>query len=143
MMHGRGKSDGSEVPTKSPNKASEGAAEAVEGRGPAKGNTDQQNALRTQSRVGAPSALDRVREIAAKDKNARFTALLHHVTIDLLWVSYFSLQRGAAPGVDGVTWEQYRADLEENLRNLHCRLHRGAYRAKPSRRVFIAKPDDR
>jgi group II intron reverse transcriptase/maturase len=84
-----------------------------------------------------------VREIAAKDKNARFTALLHHVTIDLLRTSYFSLQRNAAPGVDGVTWEQYRADLEENLLDLHGRVHRGAYRAKPSRRVFIAKPDGR
>lgn len=142
-MDGCGKSDGSEVPAKSPNNAACAAAEAVEGRGPAKGNTDQQNALRTQSREGAPSALDRVREAARKDRKARFTALFHHITIDLLRVSYFSLARNAAPGVDGVTWEQYRAELESNLQDLHGRLHRGAYRAKPSRRVFIAKPDGR
>jgi RNA-directed DNA polymerase len=142
-MHERGKSDRPVVPAKSPNKAARRAAEAAEERGLVLGNTDQQNALRTQSREGAPSALDRVREHAAKDKNARFTALLHHVTIDLLRTSFLSLQRSAAPGVDGVTWEQYQVDMEDRLQDLHNRLHRGVYRAKPSRRVFIAKPDGR
>ena len=143
MTYGPGKSDRLVVPTKSSNKAARRAAETVEGRSLPKGNTDQQNALRTQSRVGAPSALSRVREIARKEKDVRFTALLHHVTVDALRDSFLSLRKGAAPGVDGVTWEQYRVDLEANLQVLHGRLHRGAYRAKPSRRAFIAKPDGR
>jgi RNA-directed DNA polymerase len=143
VTHGRGKSDGPEVPAKPPNEVAYRTEEVVEGRGPTKENAGQQNALRTQSRLSAPSALDRVRTIAVKDKSARFTALLHHVTIDLLRTSFLSLQRGASPGVDGVTWEQYRVDLEGKFRDLHGRLHQGVYRAKPSRRVFIAKPDGR
>ena len=143
MMHGQGKSDGPVVPTKSPNNADDSAAEAVEGRGLAKGNTDQQNASRTQSRTSAPSALDRVRRAAKKDRKAKFTALLHHITIDRLGAAFRALERGAAPGVDGVSWEQYALQLEDNLRDLHARLHRGAYRAKPSRRVFIPKTDGR
>jgi hypothetical protein len=119
-------------------------AESAEGRGLAKGNTDQQNARRTPSRIsGAPSALDRVREAARKDKKTRFTALLHHVNIEQLRKSYFSLKRKAAPGVDGVTWEQYGENLEENLRGLHNRVHKGAYRAKATRRTYIPKSDGR
>jgi len=137
------KSDGPIVPTKSPNKAGQPAAEVAEGRGSTEGNTGEQNALRTQRRVGAPSALDRVRQVARRDKNVRFTALFHHITIDRLRAAFLSLEKRAAPGIDGVTWEQYRAGLEENLRALHERLHRGAYRAKASRRVFIPKPDGR
>lgn len=143
MMNDRGKSDGPIVPAKPPNKAEQSVAEAVEGRGPAKGNTDQQNASRTQGRTSAPSALERVRQAAAKDRKARFTALFHHLTIDRLRDAFLSLEKKAAAGIDGVTWRQYRAGLEENLRDLHERLHRGAYRAKPSRRVFIPKPDGR
>jgi len=143
VMHEPGKSDRPVVPAKPPNNAAVAAAEAVEGSGLAKGNADQQNALRTQSRGGAPSALDRVREVAKKDRKARFTALFHHVTLDRLRTSFFALERSAAAGVDGVTWEQYRTGLEENLRDLYDRLHRGAYRAKPSRRVFIPKADGR
>ena len=140
MMNGRGKSDGLVVPEKPPNNAgSDRAAEVVEGRGPAKGNSDQRNALRTQSRGGALSALDRVREVARRDKKVRFTALLHHVDVDRLRKAYFSLKRRAAAGVDGVTWEQYGANLEGNLQDLYDRLHRGAYRAKPSRRAYIPK----
>jgi RNA-directed DNA polymerase len=137
------KSDGPIVPTKSPNKAGQPAAEVAEGRWPTEGNTGEQNALRTQRRAGAPSALDRVRQAARRDKNARFTALFHHITIERLRAAFLSLEKRAAPGIDGVTWEQYQAGLEENLRDLHERLHRGAYRAKASRRVFIPKPDGR
>src|SRR5277367_5813956 len=143
MMNDRGKSDGPVVPAKPPNNAGRPAAEAVEGRGPAKGNTDQQNAPRTQSRTSAPSALDRVRQAAARDRRARFTTLFHHLTLDRLRDAFLSLEKKAAAGIDGVTWVQYGAGLEDNLRDLHERLHRGAYRAKPSRRVFIPKPDGR
>ncbi len=119
-------------------------AEEVEGRHPTKGNTAQQNAPRTQSRShGAPSALDRVRQVARRDKDAKFSALLHHVTVDRLRSAFRSLKRKASPGTDGVTWPQYAADLEGNLRDLHCRLHRGAYRARPSRRTYIPKADGR
>ena len=142
-MNERRKSDRPMVPAKRPNKAAQAVAEAVEGRGLAKGNTGGQNASRTQSRTDAQHALDRVREAARKDKEVKFTALLHHVTVDRLRAAYFRLERKAAPGVDGVTWEQYGAGLEENLRDLHMRLHRGAYRAKPSRRAYIPKADGR
>lgn len=140
-MNERGKSDGQVVPVKPPNKAGQPAAEGVEGRGPAKGNPNQQNAFRTQSRQSAHSALERVRQAARKDKKARFTALLHHVTIERLRAAFNELSKDAAPGVDGVTWQQYAQGLEENLQDLHARLQRGAYRARASRRVYIPKPD--
>jgi group II intron reverse transcriptase/maturase len=143
MKHDGGKSDRPIVPTKLPNKAGPTAAEAVEGRGLTEGNTDEQNAPRTQRRTSAPSALDRVREVAKKDRKAKFTALFHHVTVERLRDAYLALSRGAAAGVDGVTWQQYGDGLEENLLDLHARLHRGAYRAKPSRRVYIPKADGR
>jgi len=120
-----------------------GQAEPVEGRRPAKGNTDRQNAPRTQSRTSATSALDRVRELAVRQKDAKFTALLHHVTVDRLREAFLGLKRDAAAGVDGVTWEHYAQDLEEKLQDLHARVHRGAYRAQPSRRVYIPKADGR
>lgn len=142
-MHGSQKSDGPIVPTKPPNNVAHATAEAVEGRGPAKGNTTEQNAARTQRRITAPSALDRVRQAARRDRKAKFTALLHHITIDRLRDAYLALQRRAAPGVDGVTWAAYGEDLEARLVDLHGRMHRGAYRAKPSRRVHIPKPDGR
>ena len=143
MMNGQGKSDGPVVPAKLSNKAGRPAAETVEGRGPAKGNTDQQNAPWTQGQTSAPSALDRVRQVATRDRKARFTTLFHHLTIDRLRDAFLSLEKKAAAGVDGVTWVQSRAGLEGNLRDLHERLHRRAYRAKPSRRVFIPKLDGR
>jgi len=120
-----------------------GTGESVEGRRPAEGNTDQQNVPRTQSRTRTNSALDRVRRVAARHKDAKFTALLHHVTVDRLRAAFFSLKKNAAAGVDGVTWEHYAVDLEANLRDLHERMHRGAYRPKPSRRVYIPKADGR
>jgi RNA-directed DNA polymerase len=142
-MHVDGKSDGSVVPTKQPNKAEGMAAEAVEGRGPIKGNTSKQNVSRTQSRNDAHSALERVRKAAKADKKKRFTALLHHVDVDRLREAYFTSKKHAAAGVDGVTWQHYGEQLEGNLQALHARVHRGAYRAKPSRRVYIPKPDGR
>ena len=128
-------------PAKQLNKSGRPPAEVVEGRELTKENMDQQNLCRTQSRESGPSALDRVREAARGDKKSRFTTLLHHVTIDLLRESYYSLKRQAAPGVDGVTWEEYGQTLEARLSDLHGRIHRGAYRAKPSRRVWIPKSD--
>ncbi len=144
MMDGRGKSDGSVVPGKLPNKAGKPAAEAVEGRGPAKGNSPERNALRTQSREGAPSALERVRQAAGRERKQRFTTLLHHVyDIDRLRAAYLALKRDAAAGVDGETWRHYGEDLEDNLQDLADRLKRGAYRAKPVRRAYIPKADGR
>lgn len=140
-MHGIQKSDGPVVPTKPPNKGARAPAEVVEGRGPTEGNTDEQNATRTQRRIVAPNALDRVRQAARRDRKAKFTSLLHHVTLDRLRAAYGALSRRAAPGIDGVTWEAYGQELEARLADLHDRLHRGAYRAKPSRRVYIPKPD--
>lgn len=141
-MNGSQKSDGLVVPTKSRNKVAQATADAVEGRRPAKGNTDQQNAPRTQSREQcAHSALDRVREAASKNKGTKFTALMHHVTIERLHAAFLQLKRDASPGVDGVTWHTYSVGLEERLRDLHERVHRGAYRARPSRRVYIPKTD--
>jgi RNA-directed DNA polymerase len=140
-MNDTEKSDERVVPTKLPNNAEKSAAEAVEGRRSAKGITEEQNAPRTQCRSRAPNALDRVREAARRDRKMRFTTLLHHVTLDRLRHAYLALQRKAAAGVDGVTWSAYGQDLEARLADLHARVHRGAYRAKASRRVFIPKPD--
>ena len=144
MMNGRGKSDGSVVPEKPPNKARATAAEAVEGRGLAKENSPERNAFQTQSRGDAPSALERVREAARRDRQQRFTALLHHVyNVDRLLAAYRAIKGDAAPGVDGETWQHYGENLEANLRELSERLKRGAYRAKPVRRAYIAKADGR
>ena len=124
--------------------AATGAAERVEERGLAKGNPRQQNAPRTLRREGALSALERIRQAARRDRTLRFTALMHHVDNPaILREAYFSLKREAAPGVDRVTWRQYGGDLEGNLLDLCGRLQRGAYRAKPVRRVFVPKTDGR
>lgn len=144
MTNGPGKSDRPTVPKKSPNNAGQPAAEGTEGRGLAKGNLPQQNASRTPSRKDAPRALERVRQAAGKDKKLRFTALLHHIySLDTLRMAYFSLKKEAAPGMDGETWRHYGEELERNLQDLSERLKRGAYRAKPVRRVFIPKADGR
>jgi RNA-directed DNA polymerase len=154
-MNDRGKSDRSVVPGKRPNKGMDCSvpAEDVEGRERVKENPDQQNRHRTQSRAATgckkpghrlPSALDRIRQAAKGDRRQRFTALWHHVyDTDRLRKAYLSLKREAAPGVDGETWRSYRKDLEENLRDLSERLKRGAYRARPVRRVYIQKSDGR
>lgn len=144
MMHGHGKSDRPVVPGKPPNKAEGPAAEAVEGRGRAEGNSREQNALRTPGRGGASSALERVREAARVDRGQRFTALLHHVyDVDRLRQAYLALARDASAGVDGETWRSYGEALEGNLQSLSERLRQGGYRAKPVRRAFIPKADGR
>jgi len=144
MTNERGKSDRPTVPRKSPNKARPSAAEGMEGRGLAKGNPSQQNVSRALNRVDAPSALERVRQAAKKDKKLRFTTLLHHIyDLDMLRFAYRRLTREAAAGVDGETWRHYGEDLEQHLQDLSVRLKRGAYRAKPVRRVFIPKADGR
>jgi group II intron reverse transcriptase/maturase len=126
------------------NKAEQSAAELVEPRAEAKGNAGQQSTLRTQSRGSVSQALERIRQVAKQGKKAeKLTTLLHHVSSDLLKTAFYELKAGAAPGVDGVTWKDYEADLDDNIEDLHARVHRGAYRALPSRRVYIAKPDGR
>src|SRR3954454_12044785 len=142
-MDDRGKSDGPVVPAKPVNNALGGAAESVEGRGSAEGNAASETRSGLSAGISVLSDLDRVRRAAQKDKDARFTALLHHVDVDRLRAAYWAIRPKAAPGVDGVTWGDYGADLEANLRDLHDRVHAGRYRARPSRRVFIAKADGR
>jgi RNA-directed DNA polymerase len=141
MMHGLEKSDSAIVATKPANKAGQPAAEWVEPRAGTEGNTGQSRTRRTQSRCSVSQGLDRVRHAARQRKKERFTALLHHVTNDLLRDAFLALKRRAAPGVDGVTWQDYEANLEDNLRGLHERVQRGTYRAQPVRRRFIPKPD--
>ncbi len=141
-MNERGKSDRPVVPGKLPNKPVEGA-EAVEGRGLPKGNAAGETPPGRRAGQGVSSDLDRVRQVARRDRDVRFTALLHHVTVDRLEAAYWAIRPGAAPGVDGVTWRDYGRDLEANLRDLHARVHRGAYRARPTRRAYIPKPDGR
>jgi len=144
MTNEPGKSDRPVVPKKSPNNAGQPATEGMEGRGLAKGNLPQQNASRTPSRNDALSALERVRQAAKEDKKLRFTALLHHIyNLETLRMAYLSLKKEAAPGMDGETWRHYGETLEENLQDLSHRLKRGAYRAKPVRRVYIPKADGR
>src|ERR1700738_2064859 len=144
MTNGPGKSDRPTVPGKTSNNAGQPATEGMEGRGLAKGNQPQQNASRTPSREDALSALERVRQAAKQDKKLRFTALLHHIyDPERLREAYFSLKKEAAPGVDGETWRHYGETLEDTLQDLSHRLKRGAYRAKPVRRVYIPKADGR
>src|ERR1700737_711589 len=140
-MNERGKSDGCVVPAKPTNKAASAAAESVEERRPAEGNMAGKTRPGHRAGSGALSALDRVREVAGKDKGARFTALLHHVDVDRLRAAYWAIRPQAAPGVDGVTWDAYGQALGANLRDLHERVHTGRYRARPSRRVYIPKAD--
>jgi len=143
MTHGGEKSDPAIVAAKPPNKAGRPAAEAVERRAGTKGHAGQQSTLRPQIRAGVSQALDRVRHAARHRKKERFTALLHHVSLETLQVAFHALKRRAAPGVDGVTWQEYEADLERRLVDLHGRIHRGAYRPRPSRRAYIPKADGR
>jgi RNA-directed DNA polymerase len=143
MMHGREKSDSAVVAAKSANKDGHPSAEPMERRAGAEGNTVERGTSRTQGRGAVSSGLDRVRQAARTRKEARFTALLHHVDAELLRAAYGWLQRDAAAGVDGVSWEEYGHGLERRLADLKDRVHRGAYRAQPSRRVYIPKPDGR
>ena len=143
MMHGREKSDSAIVAGKPTNKAVPTAAEPVERRAGAKGNASQQSTDRAQNRATVSQALERIRKVAKERKKERFIALFHHISIDLLDEAFYELKENAAAGVDGLTWRDYEQDLERNLEDLHVRVHRGAYRALPSRRVYIPKPDGR
>src|SRR6202051_2237655 len=152
MINGPEKSDPAIVAAKLANKAQPSAersagepyaAEPVERRAGTEGNADQQSTRRTQSRESVTQALERIRKVARERKQEKFTALFHHISIELLEEAFFELQENAAPGVDRLTWKDYEADLERNLTDLHDRVHRGAYRALPSRRVYIPKPDGR
>jgi RNA-directed DNA polymerase len=143
MTHGRGKSDSAVVAGKSVNKAEQLAAESMERRAGAKGNVDQQTTCRAQNRESVSLALERIRQAARQRKKERFTALLHHISIDLFRLAFFELKRNAAAGVDGLTWQDYEADLEPRLMDLHARVQGGVYRALPSRRRYIPKPDGR
>jgi group II intron reverse transcriptase/maturase len=142
-MDDRGKSDDLVVPAKPSNNAALVVAEMVEGRRSAEGNVVSETQPGLRAGLTASHELDRVRQLARKDKDAQFTALLHHVTVDRLRAAYRAISSSAAPGVDGVTWRDYGRDLEGNLVDLHSRVHRGAYRARPSRRVYIPKADGR
>src|SRR5256712_3372918 len=131
------------VPMNHSNKDGEPSAESAEGRPLIKENACQPNTYSTQSGKGVSQGLAGVRKAAKENKEMKVTALLHHLTVDLLRESFYSLKRKAAPGVDGVTWQEYEPGLEDRLVDLHSRVHRGAYRATPSRRVYIEKADGR
>ena len=143
MMYGHEKSDSVIVAVKPANKAGANAAEPVEPRTGTKGNAGQQSTCRAQNRISVSQALDRIRQVAKARKKERFTGLFHHISIDLLKGAFFELKRDAASGVDRLTWRDYEADLGRRLEDLHDRVHRGAYRALPSRRVYIPKPHGR
>jgi RNA-directed DNA polymerase len=142
-MHISEESDSGIVPMNHSNKDGQSLAESEEGRTLIKENTHQLSTHSTQSEVRVSQGLAGVRKAAMERKEMKFTALLHHLTVDLLRDSFYALKRKAAPGVDGVTWREYEVGLEDRLPDLHSRVHRGAYRAQPSRRVYIPKPDGR
>src|SRR5207302_5439580 len=137
------KSDCAVLPVNQPNKGGQSSAEAGEGRAQTKENIVQSHMHPTQSGKRMSQGLDGVRKVAKERKQERFTALLHHLNVDLLRDSFYALQRKASPGVDGVTWQEYETGLEDRLVDLHSRVHRGAYRAQPSRRKYLEKPDGR
>jgi group II intron reverse transcriptase/maturase len=140
-MYGRERSDLAIVATKPTNKAGQPAAEPVERRAGTKGNASQQSTCRAQDRESVSQALDHVRQAARQRRKERFTALFHHLSPELLRTAFFALKRKAAPGVDGLTWQDYEVDLDRRIEDLHARVHRGAYRALPSRRRYIPKPN--
>jgi RNA-directed DNA polymerase len=141
MMHEREKSGLAIVAVKPTNKAERFAAEPVEPRAGAEGNVGQHSTDRAQNRATVSQALERIRQVARQGKKEKFTTLLHHISTDHLEQAFLDLKEGAAAGVDGLRWQDYEADLERNLEDLHARVHRGAYRAQPGRRVYIPKPD--
>jgi len=142
-MHEAEKSDLAIVAVKPANKAGQPDAEQVERRAGTEGNVGQHSTRRAQDRASVSQALDRIRKAAKERKKERFTALLHHVDAPMLRTAFYALRRDAAPGADGLTWQDYEADLDRRIEDLHDRVHRGAYRAQPSRRRFIPKPDGR
>jgi group II intron reverse transcriptase/maturase len=142
MMHGHEKSDEAIVAMKPVNEVETSAMESVERRAEAEGNASQRDTCRTLSRESVTQGLERIRQRAREEKE-KFTALLHHINTEHLATAFFELKEHAAAGVDGLTWRDYEQDLERNLEDLHGRVHRGAYRPLPSRRVYIPKPDGR
>jgi hypothetical protein len=142
-VHAFEESDSGTVPMNHSNKSGRPPTESEEGRPPIKENTQQSSTLSTQSEARVSQGLAGVRRAARERKEMKFTALLHHMTVALLRDSFYALKRKAAPGVDGITWQEYETGLEGRLADLHSRVHRGAYRAQPSRRVYIPKPDGR
>lgn len=140
-MHDKEKSDFGIVAMKPTNKTGRLVAELAEPRPETKGNVGQQNTHRAQDRAHVTQALGRVRNAARLKKKERFTALLHHINVDALRTAFYALRRKAAAGVDGITWQVYEADLKPRLRELHARVHGGAYRPQPSRRTYIPKAD--
>jgi retron-type reverse transcriptase len=140
-MHADEESDEGVLPMKRSNNEGVSSAETVEGRTSPKGNGGETAAARTLRRGTASNGLIAVRRAARLSKSVRFTALLHHITTDLLKQSYLSLERDSAPGIDGVTWQAYGENLEEKLKELHDKVHRGSYRAHPARRTYIPKAD--
>ncbi len=143
MMYGREKSDSAIVAVKSANKVGRPSAESMEPRAEAKGNASQQRTRRAQDRESVSQALERIRNAARQRKQERFTSLFHHLSKETLRTAFFALRREAAPGVDGLTWQDYETDLDRRIEDLHARVQRGAYRALPSRRRYIPKPDGR
>ena len=141
MMNGHEKSDSGIVAVKSTNKAGQPVAESVEPRPGTKRNAEQQRMHRTQSRDRMTQSLNRVRKAARLRKKDQFTALFHHINVDALRTAFYALRRKAAPGVDGMTWQDYETELELRLEDLHRRVQRGAYRPQPSRRTYIPKAD--
>jgi RNA-directed DNA polymerase len=141
MMHGSEKSDSAIVVMKPTNKAGQLAAELVERRAGTKGNVSQQSTRRAQDRISVSQALERVRKAARQRKKERFTALFHHLNPAMLRTAFFALKRDAASGVDGLTWQDYEADLDRRIEDLHARVRGGGYRALPSRRRYIPKSD--
>ena len=143
MMHGPEKSDPAIVAVKPANKAGQLAAEWVERRAGAEGKAVPHRTRRAQDRESVSQGLDRIRQAARQRRTERFTALYHHLSPPMLRTAFFALKRDAAPGVDGLTWRAYEADLDRRIEDLHERVRRGAYRAQPSRRRYIPKPDGR
>jgi RNA-directed DNA polymerase len=136
MMHGPEKSDSAVVAVKLANKVEQSVAEPRAG---TKENANQQSTRRAQDRESVSQALERVRLAARRGKQARFTALLHHISPEMLRMAFYAIKRDAAPGVDGMTWETYEQGLDQRIEDLHAKVHAGAYRAQPSRRSYIPK----
>jgi RNA-directed DNA polymerase len=144
MKNGQGKSDSNKVPTKFSNKTCvKQVAEGVEGKTLTKGKASQQNTFRTQQAdKDVPSALDRIRKLAKREKGMKFTSLMHHIySVDRLRKCFFEMKKKAAAGVDNVTWKSYEGNLESNLKTLSHNLKTGGYKAQAVRRVFIDKAD--
>ena len=141
MMNGMEKSDSAIVAVKPANNGASAPAESVEPRAEPKGNPGSQSTCRTQDRESVTQAADRIRQFVQREPRVRLTTLLHHITVDALRWAFFALKKDAAAGADGTTWRMYEEGLEGRLADLHDRVHSGAYRARPSRRVNIPKPD--